>query len=294
MPELPEVQTTVNGLNATVKGHKILGVWTDYKSSYKAHKGSIKEERFYKEFCRKVKGEKIVRAERRAKNILIHLTGGHTIIVHMKMTGHFIYNKPDYPHVRFSLKLDNGKTLALSDMRRFAKVTICDTDKLDSSPHLENLGPEPLETSFTYPRFKERLLKRSKSKVKTVLMDPSVVAGIGNIYSDEILWRAGVHPMSTVSEIPEKNTKEMFNAMKKVLKAGIEFGGDSMSDYRNIKGEKGEFQEHHQAYRRTGKKCLKKGCGGIITRFVVGARSAHFCDRHQKLFLPARTRQAGK
>jgi formamidopyrimidine-DNA glycosylase len=284
MPELPEVQTTVNGLNATVRGRKIVDVWTDYKSAYKAHKGSIKEERFYKEFCKKVSGQKILRAERRAKNILIHLTGEHTILVHMKMTGHFVYDKPEYPHIRFSLKLDNGKILALSDMRRFAKVTICDTDKLSDFPHLQNIGPEPLETSFTYTKFKERLMKRPRGKVKTVLMDPSVVAGIGNIYSDEILWRSGVHPLSLAGKIPEKNMKEMFVAMKKVLRAGIEFGGDSMSDYRNIKGEKGEFQEHHQAYRRTGKKCGKPRCGGTITRMVVGARSAHFCDRHQKLF----------
>lgn len=283
MPELPEVQTTVNGLNLTVRGRKIIDIWTDYKSSYKAHKDSIKEGNFYKEFRKKIIGQKILKAERRAKNILIHLTGGHTILVHMKMTGHFVYDRPDYPHVRFALKLDNGKTLALSDMRRFAKVTICDTDKLNESPHLSNIGPEPLERSFTYPKFKERLLKRAKGKVKTVLMDPSVVAGIGNIYSDEILWRAGVHPVSVASKIPEKNLKLMFTAMKSVLQKGIKFGGDSMSDYRNIKGEKGEFQKHHKAYRRTGKKCSKKD-GGVITRLVVGGRSAHFCPKHQKLF----------
>jgi formamidopyrimidine-DNA glycosylase len=205
-------------------------------------------------------------------------------LVHMKMTGHFVYDRPDYPHVRFSLKLDNGKVLGLSDMRRFAKVTLLETDKLYESKHLEDIGPEPLEDSFTYPKFKERLLMRPKGKIKTVLMDPSVVAGIGNIYSDEILWRAGVHPTSLVGKIPEKNIKVMFTAMKETLKKGIDFGGDSMSDYRNIKGEKGEFQEHHQAYRRTGKKCTKRGCDGTITRLVVGARSAHFCNKHQIIY----------
>lgn len=284
MPELPEVQTTVNGLNATVKGRQIVDVWTDYKSKLKMHIGSIKEERFYKKFCAEVCGHKILKAERRAKNILIHLSGGNTILVHMKMTGHFVYDRPDYPHVRLRLLLDNGKVLGLSDMRRFAKVTLIPTNELDKSLHLENIGPEPLEKSFTYSKFKKRLHTKPKGKIKTVLMDPSVIAGIGNIYSDEILWRAGVHPTSLVGKIPEKNFREMFKAMKSVLKKGIDFGGDSMSDYRNIKGEKGEFQEHHNAYRRTGKKCSKRGCKGTITRLVVGARSAHFCPVHQKLF----------
>ena len=285
MPELPEVQTTVNGLNATVKGRKIVDVWTDYKSKHKMHRDSIKDAKFFLDFKKKIVGQKILKAERRAKNILIHLSGEHTILVHMKMTGHFLYDKPNYPHVRFSLKLDNGKNLALSDMRRFAKVTIIDTENLEKSLHLENIGPEPLETSFIYSKFKERLVTKSKGKIKTVLMDPSVIAGIGNIYSDEILWRASVHPTSIVSKIPEKNLKLMFTAMKALLKKGIYFGGDSMSDYRNIKGEKGQFQEHHQAYRLTGKTCSKRGCGGKITRLVVGGRSAHFCDKHQKLYI---------
>ena len=114
-------------------------------------------------------------------------------------------------------------------------------------------------------------------------MDQSLIAGIGNIYSDEILWRAGVHPTSLVGKIPLKNMKPMFAAMKEVLKAGINFGGDSMSDYRNIKGERGKFQDHHRAYRRTGKSCGKND-GGVIKRIVVGERSAHFCPIHQKLF----------
>ena len=114
-------------------------------------------------------------------------------------------------------------------------------------------------------------------------MDQTLIAGIGNIYSDEILWRAGVHPLSIVGKIPAKNLKLMFAAMKKVLKEGIDFGGDSMSDYRNIRGERGHFQERHCAYRRRGKPCGKND-GGIIKRMIVGARSAHFCPVHQKLY----------
>ncbi|MHB1330606.1 MAG: bifunctional DNA-formamidopyrimidine glycosylase/DNA-(apurinic or apyrimidinic site) lyase [Minisyncoccota bacterium] len=303
MPELPEVQTTVNGLNATVRGKKIVDVWTDYKSAHKMHRDSIKDKAFFEIFKKKVSGRKIVKSERRAKNVLIHLSGGYTLLVHMKMTGHILYGKyemlnnkwravndknlqdPFNQFIRFVLILDNDMHLVLSDMRRFAKVTILDTEEKDGSPHLKDLGPEPLEASFAYPKFKERLMKKPGGKIKQVLMDPKIIAGIGNIYSDEILWRSGVHPTSAVANIPEKNIREMFRVMKATLKRGIDFGGDSMSDYRNIRGEKGKFQEHHQAYRRTGKKCTKKGCSGTIEKMVVGGRSAHFCNTHQTLFV---------
>ncbi len=116
-------------------------------------------------------------------------------------------------------------------------------------------------------------------------MDQSLIAGIGNIYSDEILWRTGVHPESKFKAIPEKLIALMFKAMKETLKKGIDFGGDSMSDYRNLDGERGKFQEHHEAYRRTKLPCRKKGCGGTIIRKIIKGRSGHYCDTHQKLFI---------
>lgn len=285
MPELPEVQTTVDGLNKTVKGRKIVDVTTTYDSPYFHHKEEIKSPKFFKIFKKKVVGQKILKAERRAKNILIHLSSGDTILAHMKMTGYFYYNpSPEAEHVRLIFKLDNGKALAFSDMRKFAKVTILPSHELHSSIHLKDLGPEPLTDEFDFPTFKTQLGKKPLGRIKTILMDQSVIAGIGNIYSDEILWRGGVHPMSVVQKIPEKNLKEMFKATKETLKKGIDFGGDSMSDYRNIEGKKGQFQDHHRAYRRTGKLCEKKNCTGIIKRLVVGTRSAHFCSVHQKLY----------
>lgn len=288
MPELPEVQTTVNGLNSTVKGRTITSVSTTYNSPYYHGRDEIKNPKFFTKFKKLVVGSKIIKAERRAKNILIHLSNKHTILIHMKMTGHLLYEgykkDPFNSHIRLYFKFDNGKHLYFSDMRRFAKVTIIETDKLTHSIHLSHLGPEPLTSNFKLTNFKTQLLKRPRGRIKQVLMDQTLIAGIGNIYSDEILWRAGVHPLSQVEKIPEKNFKEMFAALKRTLQRGIDFGGDSMSDYRNIKGEKGKFQEHHQAYRRTGKPCTKKGCKGKISRMVVATRSAHFCDTHQKLY----------
>jgi formamidopyrimidine-DNA glycosylase len=281
---LPEVETTVNGLNRTVRGRVIKSVSTTYGGAYHLGKDNIKDPKFFKKFKKLVEGEKILKAERRAKNVLIHLGNNHTILAHMKMTGHFVYDKPDYPFARLDFLLDNSKHLILSDMRKFAKVTLVETKNLEKCLHLEHLGPEPLEKSFELKVFSTQLMKKPKAKIKTALMDQGLIAGIGNIYSDEILWRANVHPLSTVEKIPKKNFSLMFKAMKEVLKKGIDFGGDSMSDYRNIKGERGKFQDHHQAYRRNKKPCLKRGCRGVIERMVVGARSAHFCPIHQKLY----------
>jgi len=291
MPELPEVQTTVNGLNKTVRKKRIVRVSTSYNSPFYKNKEEIKNPKFFALFKRKVTGQRILKAERRAKNILIHLTNGYTILVHMKMTGHFVYDCPDYPFTHLDFTLENGKHLVLSDMRKFAKVTLIKTRGLEKSLHLEYLGPEPLEKSFQFENFKSQLLKRPKGKIKQVLTDQSLISGIGNIYSDEILWRARVHPLSHPSRIPDKNLRAMFRAIKETLKKGVRFGGDSMSDYRNIKGEKGSFQNHHRAYQKTGHMCAKKGCRGVIRRLLVSARSAHFCPVHQILYLPRR--QAG-
>jgi len=284
MPELPEVQTTVNGLNKTVKGKKIVAVSTTYNSKYYVGKDDTKNPSYFNIFKKRIVGKKILGAERRAKNVLIHLSGGETIIAHMKMTGHFVYNRPNYPFTRLTLTLDNGRHLVLSDMRKFARINLEKTANLEKSFHLEHLGPEPLEKSFDFKLFKSQLLNKPKGRIKQVLLDQEIIAGIGNIYSDEILWRAGVHPQSVVSKIPEINFKVMFKAMKETLRKGIDFGGDSMSDYRNIEGERGSFQDHHRAYRRTSKPCTKPGCKGVISRMIVGSRSAHFCSSHQKLF----------
>jgi formamidopyrimidine-DNA glycosylase len=146
---------------------------------------------------------------------------------------------------------------------------------------LEKLGPEPLDKKFTEKDFKERIQKKPTGKIKTVLLDQIVISGIGNIYSDELLWLAGVHPERKVRDITGSEFKKMYTAMLEVLKKGIDFGGDSTSDYRNILGEKGKFHGKHNVYRETKKPCKKKGCGGFIERKMVGSRSAHFCPVHQ-------------
>ncbi len=304
MPELPEVQTTVNGLRHTVIGLTITDVWSDYNSPYFKGSGTIKDPLYFKHFKKEVLGKQIISIERRAKNILINLSGSLTILVHMKMTGHLLFGRyrfesavkkdpwqpiepeslkdPFNRRVHFMLTFNDKKNLALSDTRKFAKVTLIETSVLQSE-HLKDLGPEPLEKSFTFNRFAERLNTRPHAKIKQVLMYQAVIAGIGNIYADESLWRAGIHPLERVENIQPAKIKMLFTAIKKTLASGIDFGGDSMSDYRNIHGEKGRFQEQHYAYQRTGERCRRRGCKGTIRRIMVGQRSAHYCDRHQRL-----------
>ncbi|MFA6273502.1 MAG: DNA-formamidopyrimidine glycosylase [Candidatus Paceibacterota bacterium] len=285
MPELPEVQTTVNGLNRFVKGLAIKDVWTDYYSEFHIDKPNIKDREYFRKFKVAIIGTKILGAKRRAKNVLIQLSNGKTILVHMKMTGYLFYGdckqKEKFVHVVW--KLSNGKCLVLSDLRKFAKVTLVDTDILDTSSDLKDLGPEPLEKNFSWQKFQERLLKKPNGKIKQVLMDQTVIAGIGNIYSDEMLWYASIHPLAKVGKIPEAKIKKMYTAMRKILQHSIKIGGDSESDYRNILGQRGNFQNETRAYGHEGEKCSKPKCSGIIKRIKLGGRSAHFCPIHQIL-----------
>jgi formamidopyrimidine-DNA glycosylase len=287
MPELPEVQTTASGLDRVVRNLKIVGVWTDYRSSYFKGSDTIKDPKYFLYFKKEIRGRTITNVSRRAKNVLIHLSSNMTILVHMKMTGHILYgdyNKKD-PYNRFIhliLNLSNGKNIELCDARKFAKVTLIPTDSLHLSTHLRDVGPEPLEKKFTFDIFKERVYLKKNKKIKPVITDQTIIAGIGNIYADESLWRSGIHPEELVENVSEKKLKELFFAIKSVLSRGIDFGGDSMSDYRNIHGEPGKFQEQHQAYKQNGKKCGKKGCKGIIKIIVVAGRGTHYCPAHQK------------
>lgn len=305
MPELPEVHTTATGLDKTTKGLRIENIWCD---SPKQIKNS------FAFFEKEILKQKIVGARRIGKNVLIDLENKKTILIHMKMTGHLMYGKwkldknaskkhdkrkgktiqkwiPENsgplsdPYNRFIhlvFSLSNGHQLALCDSRRFAKILLFNRNEIDKVKELKNLGPDPLDKNLDYKKFKERLLKKENGKIKQVLLDQEILAGIGNIYSDEILWESSIHPEEKVKDIPEKNLKKAFVSMKTVLTKSISLGGDSASDYRNIYGEKGGFQNHHNVYRLKGQKCKKPGCSGIIQRKIVGGRSAHFCNEHQK------------
>lgn len=306
MPELPEVHTTTIALNAVLPDLKIIGVWSDWKKQIKNP---------FSEFEKNILGEKIISVKRRGKNILINLSENKTLLIHMKMTGHLMYGKWEFDKdarkkhnfkkgktishwrpmenenfkdpfnrfIHFVLNFSNGYQLAFCDARKFGKIFLF---KTDSPPkEIKKLGPEPLDKNFSFKKFKMALSKKPSGKIKKVLLDQTVIAGIGNIYSDEILWAVGIHPEETVGNISDNKLKKMFGVMKKILKKSIRLGGDSTSDYRNIFGERGSFQNHHTVYRRRGEKCKKNKCGGTIHKKIVAGRTAHFCNKHQKLLI---------
>lgn len=320
MPELPEVETTARELDKKISGKKIIDVWTDYHSTYKHYKDQIKNPKYFTYFAGEVQGEKIKEVRRRGKNILIKLSGEKTIIIHMKMTGHLLYGQyvhikdvknyelkikdrkflekwegeewipdegPDSPlwdpfnrHIHLVFALSDGKHLVFSDARKFGKVQVVSNDELAKESGIGGLGPNPLDLSAE--EFLERLDTRQSGKIKQVLMDQKVLAGVGNIYSDEALWKAGVHPASSLNKIPEDKLKDLFKNLKEVLKKGLKLSGDSTSDYRKPDGRRGKFHHTHNVYMKAGEACTRDDAK--IEKTKVGGRTAHFCPKHQKKY----------
>jgi formamidopyrimidine-DNA glycosylase len=301
MPELPEVHTTATILNSLIKGKLISNIWSDYKSPYFIGKDNIKDLEYFLKFSKHVACKRIKKVWRRAKFVLIELEDNSTIVIHMKMTGHLLFgeftfdkklnmwkaNQPGplqdpfnrFIHLVFTFS-DNTH-VAFSDMRKFASVFFT-KNKTELHKKFLKLGVEPLDTSFSSNIFMKRLTQKPNQKIKTALMNQELVVGIGNIYSDEILWACKINPERTVLSITKYEWKLLTKYTKNILKSGINFGGDSMSDYRNPYGLPGEFQSKHNAYRRTNKNCLRKKCEGKVIRKVINGRSAHYCEMCQK------------
>ena len=290
MPELPEVETIVRGLRSKLKNRRIVGLWTDWPKYFRPK--SEKEIRNY------IIGRKIISIERRAKNILIHLSGNHLLLIHQKLSGHLLFGKwqrkknswqsltrgplredRSNQYIRLVLNLDNGQMLALSDLRRFAKVLGGTETEIMNLPDLKNLGPEPLASNFTYLNFK-KLFVNKKGYIKQKLTDPFFIAGIGNIYADEILWVSKIHPLQRLEKLNKKNLKTFYKAIKKVLKKALRLRGSSVDDYRDAFGGRGRYNLVRWVYQREGQPCYR--CGAKIKRIKIGNRSAHFCPRCQK------------
>lgn len=289
MPELPEVETISKDLNKKIPGLIIRDFWTDWKKSIK-YPSSL--EKFKKEII----GRKILKVYRKGKNILIDLSDGKMLLVHQKMTGHLLIGKwdivkgkarpltdgflkekvNDYIHAIFYLS--DGQQLALSDLRKFAKLMAGSKKEIENLSDLKELGPDPLKISE-----KEfiAILKNKRGKIKQVLMEQSVFAGIGNIYSDEILWFAKIHPFKRAEELGEKDLKNIYKYTHEVLKEGIRLRGTSISDYRDPEGRAGRYDKIRRVYRREGERCPR--CKTEIKRIKMGGRSAHYCPKCQKI-----------
>lgn len=295
MPELPEVETISQDLNKKIPGLIVRDFWTDWKNIVKL---PADLEKFKKEII----GREILKVYRKGKNILIDLSGGKLMLVHQKMTGHLLIGKWSLDYARDEQKpivksliagpmqekvngyihaifyLSDGRQLALSDLRKFAKIMAGDKDKIENLPDLQKLGPDPLELS---EREFVEILSKQKGKIKQVLMNQEIFSGIGNIYSDEILWFAGIHPFARAEKLGEKDLQGIYKYTKEVLKEGIKLRGISISDYRDPEGQPGGYDKIRRVYRREGEKCPR--CGEEIKRLKMGGRSAHYCPKCQKL-----------
>jgi formamidopyrimidine-DNA glycosylase len=291
MPELPEVETTVRDLKKVILHSIFLKVWIGAPQL-------IHKPKDITVFKRELINKKILDVKRRGKNILFFLSSGKIILIHQKLTGHLLFGKwkrkkgkwvseikgslsedPFNQFLRLIFFFHTGWQLALSDLRKFAKVEILSKEELEKE--LENLGPEPLDKNFTFEKFKEVIFKKKEGKIKQVLMDQQIIAGIGNIYSDEILWIAKVHPLKLVKETTSKDLKKIYEAIRQILPKAIALKGESFLTYRTIFGEKGKFDRIKKVYQRERRKCFRCGCK--IERLKINQRSAHYCPNCQKL-----------
>ena len=305
MPELPEVETTVRDLQKKVLGRTFVDVWTDFPKV-------IKKPANFSQFKKEIKGKRIQRIWRRGKNILFDLSENKTLLIHQKLTGHLLFGRWEkvgdiwqgsigplsekinsYIHLLFTF--DTGEMLALSDLRKFAKTELWKSLELEESEGFKNLGPEPLEKNFTFEKFKEVLKEKRaakgeprqrRGKIKQVLMDQTIIAGIGNIYSDEILWEAKIHPLRRVNHLRNSELKMIYQNIKDVLLRAIQHKGSTIrsnvEEFRRPEGLQGEYQEQLNAYYQKGeKKCSR--CGGTIQKAKIGSRNAHYCPQCQKL-----------
>jgi len=294
VPELPEVETIATDLNRKVKGEIIMGFWTDWLKAVKHSSAST--------LGKQIKGLKIVKVSRIGKNVIFHLSEGKMLLIHQKMTGHLLVGRwrvlgkgknvrveaitrghlqekvNQYIHAIFSLR--SGKMIALSDMRKFARIAFGDKQDILELPDIAKLGPDALGRGLTLDKLKKTVGGRKRA-IKAVLMDPSAIAGIGNIYADEILWKAKVNPLTPANRISEAKLKSILAHTKAVLQKAVKLRGTSVGDYRDASGKRGGYGKEVLIYRKTGEPCPR--CGTPIERIKIGQRSAHFCPRCQKL-----------
>lgn len=279
MPELPEVETVCRGLSKALPGHTIAAVQQNRKDLRIPFPAGLK----------KLAGHKVTGIHRRAKYILVSLSGGKTLMIHLGMSGRLtIHAKPakytPEKHDHMVLTLDNGTRVVFNDARRFGIVDLAETDKLQQHRFFSHLGPEPFDKEFSAAHLAQKLADK-KIAVKLAVMDQTVVVGVGNIYAAEALFMAGIDPARAAQSLDISEIRKLVTAIRKVLQAAIDAGGSSLRDYVQTDGELGYFQHKWAVYGKEGEKC--KGCAcnikktGGIRRITQGGRSTFYCPLKQ-------------
>ncbi|MDP3993931.1 MAG: DNA-formamidopyrimidine glycosylase [bacterium] len=305
MPELPEVETIKNGLLKTIKGRtiksvevrlpKIISIGPATVSNIR--KNNKSKARLFEDVLR---GKKIEGIKRRAKMFIISLSGGYDILIHLKMTGQLIYSAPKekpktvkmfnaansriltlphkYTHVIFYFT--DGARLYFNDLRQFGYLRLVKRGELSEVRELQQYGPEPFSKDFTMDYLAGKMKTRPRLSVKQFLVEPKVVAGVGNIYSDEILYCAKVQPDRKVGGLKPAEKKALFQCIPRILKEGVAHHGSSVGDYFQVDGSEGTYGRIHRVYAKAGQLCRE--CGTMIKSVKLGGRTSSYCPVCQK------------
>ena len=282
MPELPEVETVARDLRPRIVGATIVGARTSWARTLRTHTPEA--------FVEAVAGRRVEGVGRRAKQIIVELSGDAALTIHLKMTGQLFVVPADAtedPYVRLVLELADGREVRFRDIRKFGRIGLYGRDSVSGelvgevggAAVFAAIGPEPLDPAFTVREFRLRS-RRRKGRLKPLLLDQSFVAGVGNIYADEALWASRLHPLRTAATLRPPDERHLYESIRRILAEAIERRGSSIDDYTAPDGD-GSMQDRLQVYQRTGEPCPR--CDRPLKRIVVGARSTHFCSWCQRL-----------
>lgn len=287
MPELPEVETVRKGLFELIIGRKVKAVEHTAPKSFPNATADV--EQF-------LIGAGITNVRRRAKVLLIDLSTSYTLVIHLKMTGQMVFRGeavfgaghpndsligelPDRS-TRVIFTFTDGSHLYFNDQRKFGWVRLIPTLEVPDIDFMKNVGPEPLEDNFTLQEFATRFKRRSRTSIKAALLDQTVVAGVGNIYADESLWGAKIHPLRPVNTLTPAEFKKLYTELRSVMNLAIEKGGSTDKNYVNAEGKRGSYMDFARVFRREGKPCPR--CGATIIKFRAAGRGTHICPHCQK------------
>lgn len=283
MPELPEVETVRAGLSQLLPGKKIKDVTHDWPKSFPNAKTDVQA------FLLNAQVSDI---RRRAKVLIIDLRSKYSLVIHLKMTGQLVFRSKNqrfgagHPNASLvgdlpdksthvTLLFTDGSQLFFNDQRKFGWMRLMPTVEVEQLDFFQKVGPEPLAADFTAEQFAGRLKRRAKSGIKAVLLDQTVVAGIGNIYADESLWAAKIHPETKVQDVPLAKIKTLYTELRRILQLAIEKGGSTDRNYVNAEGKRGSYLSFASVFRREGQPCPR--CGTTIIKVKVAGRGTHIC-----------------
>ncbi|MHB1864925.1 MAG: bifunctional DNA-formamidopyrimidine glycosylase/DNA-(apurinic or apyrimidinic site) lyase [Candidatus Saccharimonadales bacterium] len=288
MPELPEVETVRLGLANLITGKIVRSVNFDWSKSFPNELVKVNKY-LYK--------AKIVKVNRRGKVLIIGLSSGYSLLIHLKMTGQLVYRDklehfgaghpsdsligrlPD-KSTRVTVNFKDGSKLFFNDQRKFGWMKLVKTADISNIQFIRTLGPEPLDPDFTWQNLKQRLMLRPRTAVKTALIDQKIIAGVGNIYADESLWLAKIHPMTAIKDLSIPKIKLLHKSLIAVLTLAIEKGGSTDRNYVNAKGQKGSYINIAKVFRREGQACIR--CTHKIQKIRVAGRGTHYCPYCQR------------